>query len=81
VGTGAKNYGNHTQYVSFITVYTSNGERAALDAWASGFYAIGPYTSAWTVYISRWVPSGSNVCGRALGLNGVTATACIHISV
>jgi len=75
VTTGAKNYSNHTQWVSSITVedagsYVCDG--GTYEAWAgSVWYAsrvpcspqYGGTMNATTFYVSRWVPSGSGVCG------------------
>jgi hypothetical protein len=69
VGTGSKNYGNHTQWVSYITVGTGSAGTcpSTQQAWTAGFYAArqvcGPAYTTW--YISRWVPSGNYVCGAS----------------
>lgn len=82
VGTGAKNYTNHTQWVSYVTVYTGSNCPSKLEAWTSGFYATqtvcGPHAVTW--YISRWVASGNAVCGASSNHWG-RGVACIGIRV
>ncbi|MEA2493880.1 MAG: hypothetical protein QOJ29_1791 [Thermoleophilaceae bacterium] len=94
VGTGAKNYSNHTQWVSYITVMTGSQGTcpSKLEAWTYGFYVAqqvcGPAAVTW--YISKWVPTGNNVCGASSWtlwnsvwrrwVNG-RDTACISIRV
>jgi hypothetical protein len=71
VVTGDKNYGNHTQWVSSITILSSTAQRNAygcgtFEAWTQSYYASTPswaYCGGVTFYISRWVSSGNGVCG------------------
>jgi hypothetical protein len=85
VGTGAKNYSNHTQWVSYITVMTGTGGACPgkLEAWTYGWYAAqqvcGQAQTTW--YISRWIPSGNAVCGASLNKSGGRDVACISIQV
>jgi hypothetical protein len=85
VGTGAKNYSNHTQWVSYITVMTGSAGACPgkLEAWTSGFYVAQPVcgSTATTWYISRWIPSGNGVCGASLNRYGGRDIACISITV
>jgi hypothetical protein len=70
VNTGAKNYGNRTQYVSSITI-TDPGNRCdggTAEAWVSrpgviNWYASRQMCGSTMFWIQRWVPSGSSVCG------------------
>lgn len=85
VGIGAKNYSNHTQWVSYITVMTGSGGACPgkLEAWTSSFYVsqsvCGSTTVTW--YISRWVASGNSVCGASLNRYGGRGVACRTIRV
>ena len=87
VGTGAKDYTHHTQWVSWITVESGASTCPSLyEAWTYGFYASKQMCSpaAITWYIDRWVPSGNYVCGSAhVRLNGIDERqiACIQIKV
>ena len=81
VVTGAKNYGNHTEWVASVEVdefypYT------LLEAWGSNFYFQG-YGTARIWSVNRWEPSGSGVCGAyvVIGSNNVREIACISIKV
>ena len=78
VYTGAKNYSNHTQWVSAIDVYGSGGAQQ-VQAWTYNFYqqANAPSARFWA---NRWVPSGNNVCG-AVVVQGNRQIACIVIRV
>ncbi len=83
VGTGGKNYANHTQWVSYITVSTGAFCPTRAEAWTAGFYAAkvmcGPAFVMW--YINRWVPSGNGVCGAASDPPYERQIACITIRV
>jgi hypothetical protein len=85
VGTGAKNYWNHTQWVSYITVMTGSYGACPgkLEAWTWGWYAAQPVcgSAAITWYISRWIPSGNAVCGASRNKYGGRDVACIGIRV
>jgi hypothetical protein len=73
--TGTKNYSNHTQWVSSITIEDAGSQvcdGGTYEAWAgSVWYAsrvpcstqYGGTMNATTFYVDRWVPSGSGVCG------------------
>ena len=68
VYTGARNYGNHTQYVGTIIItdynagYCDPGDPT--EAWAGNvYYARTGGCGAHSFYINRSVPSGSGVCG------------------
>jgi hypothetical protein len=75
VTTGARNYSNHTQWVSSITVEDPGSavcDGGTYEAWAgSVWYAsrvpcspqYGGTMNATTFYVDRWVPSGAGVCG------------------
>lgn len=75
VDTGAKNYSNHTQWVSSITVEDAGSavcDGGTYEAWAgSVWYASrvpcstqhGGTMNVTTFYVDRWVPTGSGVCG------------------
>jgi hypothetical protein len=75
VTTGGKDYGSQTQWVSSITVVDPGSavcDGGTYEAWAGSVsyasrvpcspYAGGTMNAA-TFYVSRWVPSGSGVCG------------------
>jgi hypothetical protein len=83
VGTGGKNYGNHTQWVSYITVSSGGYCPTTMEAWTAGFYAsalrCGPAYVTW--YIDRWVPSGNGVCGSSTAGKYGRQIACITIRV
>ncbi|MBS1868049.1 MAG: hypothetical protein JSS99_00115 [Actinobacteria bacterium] len=89
VGTGAKDYVHHTQWVSYITVETGGAYcPTQTEAWTYGFYRstqlCGPWAAV-TWYISRWVPSGNSVCGSSYVWSRMLAPtrniACIGIRV
>lgn len=85
VGTGSKNYSNHTQWVSYITVMTGSYGACPgkLEAWTYHWYAAKAVcgSTATTWYISKWVPSGNAVCGASLNRYGGRDVACIAIRV
>lgn len=65
VMTGSKNYANHTQYVSSITIIDSANacDGGTAEAWTSGYYNKRQMCGGTTFYPSRWVASGNGVCG------------------
>jgi hypothetical protein len=65
VNTGAKNYANHTQYVSSITILDPRNhcDWGTAEAWTYGFYKSTLLCQQTFIWIDRWVPSGNNVCG------------------
>jgi len=93
VNTGAKNYSNHTQWVSSIYVETpGHCDGGQVEAWTAGWYASTPQVcGAVFYYINRWVPSGNGVCARAWvlvqqpwpwhGWHWVYGVTCISIKV
>jgi hypothetical protein len=92
VDTGAKNYWNHTQWVSSIYIETpGHCDGGTAQAWTAGFYAARQMCGATFFYINRWVPSGNGVCARVWvwvkgpywwsGYSWMQSTACISIRV
>ena len=91
VQTGSKNYGNHTQWVSSISIQASTSVQyeygcGRYEAWTQGFYASAYEWSGcggmyWT--INRWVGSGNYVCGAftAVDTGWPRTIACIAIRV
>jgi hypothetical protein len=87
VYTASKNFSNHTQYVSQITVNapTSWAPTGLLEGWAGdgpsgiAWYA-SQYTTSHTWTINKWIKTGSGVCG-AYGWPGTRSVACITITV
>lgn len=69
VETGTKNYSNHTQWVSSIYIDAGNRcDGGTAEAWVSrpgviDWYASRQMCGNTMFFISRWVPSGSSVCG------------------
>jgi hypothetical protein len=73
--TGGKNYSNHTQWVSSITIEDAGSQvcdGGTYEAWAgSVWYAsrvpcspqYGGTMNTTTFYVNRWVSTGSGVCG------------------
>jgi hypothetical protein len=91
VETGAKNYSNKTQWVSSITIVdgANRCDGGKAEAWVSRPGAIDWYTTramcnSTMFYVSRWVPSGSEVCGSNWFKQGDRwwrGVACIRITV
>lgn len=85
VTTGAKNYSNHTQWVSKITVLTGRYGACPgkLEGWTYKWYATktvcGEYAISW--FINRWIPTGNAVCGASQNRYGGRDVACIAIRV
>jgi len=87
VYTASKDFTNHTQYVSQITVDapSSWAPGGLLEAWAGNgptgvaWYA-SQYTNHQTWTINKWIKTGSGICG-AYGVNGSRSVACITIKV
>lgn len=86
--TGAKNYRNHTQWVSSITILAGTSAAnsygcGTFEGWTQGFYRRGKYCEAISWYISRWVSSGNAVCGAFRDIAGKWQryVACIAIRV
>lgn len=88
VQTGAKNYSNHTQWVTGIAILSNTAANDNLgcglfEAWTQGFYASSYGCGAVYYYIERWVSTGNNVCGAftAYNTNWPRSIACISIRV
>ena len=90
VDTGAKNYSNHTQWVSSIYVETpGHCDGGTAEVWTAGFYASRQMCGATFFYINRWVGSGNGVCARVWiwakkafgGYAWMQSVACISITV
>lgn len=88
VVTGSKNTGNHTQWVSQISVQMANEPGSTIEAWAGD----GPTGVAWyrsqngvtsvTWPINQWIKTKSGICGSyTYPGSSDRSIACITITV
>ncbi len=73
VTTGSKNYGNHTQYVTYVTVLVgSNPDHTCgkFEAWTQGYYQASKYLQRGHFFVSRWVSTGNYVGGAFTASSG-----------